>query len=97
MRGAFSGQIQPRRHQRQRTRLRKPGFLGAYGRGESQIAARGIRTQSHFARRITLLQRPLIHSERIIVGGRGRIFRSQTVVWHQYGAPPLRAAKFGKR
>ena len=45
--------------QRQRTGLRKPGFLGAYGRGESQIAAHGIPTQSHFAGRITLLQRPL--------------------------------------
>src|ERR1700738_2281724 len=33
-----------------------------------------------------MLQRPLINSECIIVGGRRRVFRSQTIVWRQYGA-----------
>src|ERR1700681_3721094 len=34
-----------------------------------------------------MLQRPLIYGECIIVGGRRRVFRSQTIVWRQYGAP----------
>src|SRR5580704_16206631 len=51
------------------------------------LAAARIPIQSHLAGRIAVLQRPLIHGEGIVVGGRGRVFRRQAVVGRQDGAP----------